>query len=260
MLRSALPPLVVLSCFIGLWYAVSYLLLDPSRRFLLPPPHQVVEIGFLRVDNLMELLTALRDTARVSGLGLIIAIVLGTTFAVLMSQAKWVERSFYPYAVVIQAIPILAVVPLIGFWFGFNFRSRVIVCVLISLFPIITNTLLGIQAVERPLHDLFTLHKASRITRLVKLQFPHALPSIFAGYRISAGLSVIGAIVGEFFFRQGAPGIGRLLDTYRANLQSERLFSAIFWSSLLGVVVFWLFGWVGNLATKSWLDTDRGAN
>lgn len=257
LLRTAGPPAVVFAAFIGVWYFVSYVFLDPARRFLLPPPHRVFEVGFLRTDNLTTLLAALWDTTKVSMVGLAIAIGLGMTFAILMSQAKWIERSFYPYAVVIQTIPILAIVPLIGFWFGFNFRSRVIVCVLISLFPIITNTLFGIQSVERSLHDLFTLHRAGRVTRLVKLELPHALPAIFTGFRISAGLSVIGAIVAEFFFRQGSPGIGRLLDVYRADLQSELLFSTLFWSSLLGVLVFWGFSLLGHLVTRSWLDTGR---
>ena len=94
--------------------------------------------------------------------GLAIAIVLGMLFAMLMSQAKWIERSLYPYAVVLQTIPILALVPLIGFWFDFNFRSRVIVCVLIAIFPIITNTLFGLLSADQGQHDLFTLHGASR--------------------------------------------------------------------------------------------------
>jgi NitT/TauT family transport system permease protein len=249
------PPAVVFTVFLAVWYAVSYLFLDPARRFLLPPPHQVFAVGFLDTENLTEILIALWDTTKVAMTGFAIAIGLGTTFAILMSQARWIERSFYPYAVVIQTIPILAIVPLIGFWFGFNFNSRVIVCVIISLFPIITNTLFGIHSVDRSLHDLFTLHGSGRLKRLVKLQLPHALPAIFTGFRISAGLSVIGAIVGEFFFRQGSPGVGRLLDVYRASLQSELLFSTIFWSSLLGVVVFWGFGLVGHLMTRAWMDT-----
>ena len=112
----------------------------------------------------------------------------------------------YPYAVVLQTIPILAIVPLIGFAFGFNFRSRVLVCVLIALFPIITNTLFGLLSVDHGQHDLFTLHGVGRWQRLWKLQFPAALPNIFTGLRISAGLSVIGAVVGDFFFVQGPPG------------------------------------------------------
>ena len=97
-------------------------------------------------------------------------------------------------------------IPLIGVLFGFDFSSRVLVCVIIALFPIVANTLFGLLSVDRSQHELFTLQGASRSTRLWKLQFPAALPAIFVGLRISAGLSVIGAIVGDFFFRQGDPG------------------------------------------------------
>lgn len=252
-----LPPLVVAMVFIGIWLVLSYLVLSPRQQFLLPPPQDVVRVGFLDTQNLREILEALWSTAQVALTGLAIAIVLGTTFAVLMAQAKWVERSFYPYAVVLQTIPIIALVPLIGFWFDFNFRSRVIVCVLISLFPIVTNTLFGLQSVDRGLLDLFRLHDAGRVTVLWKLQFPGGLPAMFTGYRIAAGLSVIGAIVGDFFFRQGEPGIGRLIDVYRSQLSSERLFTAIFFSSLLGLVVFWFFGFLGNRAIRSWHESAR---
>jgi NitT/TauT family transport system permease protein len=156
--------------------------------------------------------------------------------------------------VVLQTIPILAIVPLIGFWFSYGFWSRVIVCVMIALFPIITNTLFGLKSADPEHQDLFTLHHASRVQRLLKLQLPGALPAVFTGLRISAGLSVVGAIVGDFFFRQGQPGIGRLIDNYTGRLESEALFAAIVLSSLLGLAVFWGFGFVGYLATRSWRE------
>jgi NitT/TauT family transport system permease protein len=251
------PPLVVLGIVLGAWYAVSYLLLSPERRFLLPAPHQVVQVGFLDWLNLQELMEALALSARVAMIGLAIAIVIGMTAAIAMSQARWIERSLYPYAVVLQTIPILALVPLFGFWFGFGFNSRVLVCVLIALFPIIANTLFGLQSVDQGHHDLFTLHDAGRFTRLWKLQLPAALPSIFTGLRISAGLSVIGAIVGDFFFKQGDPGIGILIDLYRSRLQSEQMFAAVILSSLFGVVVFWFFGFLANRVVGGWHESAR---
>jgi NitT/TauT family transport system permease protein len=119
----------------------------------------------------------------------------------------------------------------------------------------VTNTLFGLKSADRGMHDLFTLHHASRSTRLRKLTMPAATPAIFTGFRISAGLSVIGAIVGDFFFRQGDPGIGRLIDVYRNQLKSEELFTAIFFSSLLGLVVFWGFGFLSHRLTRSWHDS-----
>ena len=256
-MRRVVPPLVVLAIVLGVWLLFSYALLDPDRRFLLPPPQRVVRVGFLDWSNLREILVALWATTRVALTGLAIATALGVVLAVAMSQAAWVERSLYPYAVVLQTVPILALVPLIGFWFGFNFASRVIVCVLIAAFPVITNSLFGLKSVDQAHHDLFTLYGAGRLTRLWKLELPSALPAVFTGLRISAGLSVIGAIVGEFFFRQGFVGIGRLLDVYRSTLESEKLFTAIFFSSMLGLSVFWVFGFISHLALRRWYEPAR---
>jgi len=256
--RNLVPPLVAFALFVGVLYLVSYVLLSPGRRFLLPPPHEIVKNGFFDGRNLHEQLNALWDTTQVAAVGLAIAFGVGVLLAVLMSQAKWIERSLYPYAVIIQVTPILAIVPLIALWFGYDFTARVVVCVMISIFPIVTNTLHGLLTVESDLHDLFTLHKAGRLKRLFKLQFPHAIPDIFVGLRVSAGLSVVGAIVGEFFFRQGTPGLGRLLDLYRANVQSDLLMSTLLFCCLLGVAVFWGVGFLGNRLTRSWYEEGRG--
>ncbi len=254
-MKTVVPPLIVFSFFLGGWYFFTYVMLSERRRFLMPPPHDVLQEGFLVWENHSEILMGLWATTQVTLWGFAIAIVLGMVFATLMSQARWIENSFYPYAVILQTIPIIALVPLIGLWFDYSFRARVIVCVIIALFPIITNTLFGLKSTDAAHHDLFTLHGANPRRRLRKLQFPAAQPAVFAGLRISAGLSVIGAIVGDFFFRRGEPGIGRLLDIYRTNLQTEMLFAAVVWSSLLGIVMFWSFGLLGDLLLRKWHDS-----
>jgi NitT/TauT family transport system permease protein len=254
LVRTIGPPLAVFVVFIGLWYLLRAVLLNDSQRFLVPAPHKIVTVAFFNWDNLHPLLDALWLSARVAMYGLAISIVLGITLAVLMSQAKWVERSMYPYAVALQTVPILALTPLIGQFFDFNFRSRVIVCVIISLFPIIANTLFGLLSADQGHHDLFRLHGANRWTRLWKLQFPGALPAIFIGLRISAGLSVIGAIVGDFFFRRGDPGLGVLITNYQSRLQSEQMYGALILAILLGVVTFWVFGIIGKKVVGHWAD------
>ncbi|MBV7330013.1 ABC transporter permease [Chloroflexi bacterium TSY] len=250
--RLFLPPIVLGLFIIILWYFISYAILDEQRRFLLRPPHAVWIVGFANWENFSEILGGLWSSTKVALIGLSLAIAIGISLATLMSQSELIERAVFPYAVTLQAIPILAIVPLIGFWFGFGVTARVIVCVIISLFPIIVNTLFGLLAAPRGLHDLFTLQQASRITRLRKLMFPAALPAIFAGLRISAGLSVIGAIVGDFFFGRGDPGIGQLLQRYANRLLGEQLLAAIIMSSILGVVVFQLFGWIQSKAIGAW--------
>jgi NitT/TauT family transport system permease protein len=243
-------PLWLLMAALGTWSFASRVLLDPDRRFLLPPPEDVVRKGLLNSNDIGEMLHALGSTTEVALVGLAFSIVIGITLAILMSQAAWVEYSIYPYAVVLQTIPILAVVPLLGFWFGFDFQSRVIVCVLVSLFPLITNTLYGLKSVETGHHDLFTLLGASRLQRLLNLQLPAALPAIVTGCKISAGLSVIGAIVADFFFRQGEPGIGRLIDVYRQRLATEQLMTALLLSSILGLALFFGFDLLGRIVER----------
>ena len=139
------------------------------------------------------------------------------SLAVAMSQASWIERSLYPYAVVPQTIPILALVPLFGFWFGFGFFSRVLVVRALRALPDRrqhpVRPAVGRPGAPRPVHPA---RRRAGCTRLCKLQLPAALPAIFTGLRISAGLAVIGAIVGDFFFKQGDPGIGILIDRYQS--------------------------------------------
>ena len=252
------PPAAVFLATLAVWYGVSYLLLDARRRFLVPPPHDVIQVSFFDPFNLRDLLNALWLSTRVAFTGLAIAIVLGLILAVAMNRAKWIERSIYPYVVLTQTIPILAMVPLFGFWFGFGAFSRVLVVVLFAIFPIVANTLFGLQSVDQEHHDLFTLHGASRRTRLWKLELPTALPSIFTGLRISAGLAVIGAIVADFFFKQGNPGIGILIDRYQSRLQSEQMVGAIILSSLLGIVVFWFFGFLARRVVGGWHESAGG--
>lgn len=248
-------PLAVLAAVLGLWYFVSYGVLEPSRRFLLPAPHVVVTDGLFG-PSISGMLEALGRTATVALTGLAIAFVIGVAWAIIMSQEKWAERSLFPYAVVLQCIPILALVPLIGFWFGFGFTARVFVCVLIALFPIVSNTLFGLKSVDPGLRRLFKLHHAGRLTVLRKLEAPAALPALFEGLRVAAGLSVVGAIVGDFFFKQGDPGIGILIDTFRARLQSPELFASIILASLLGVAVFLFFGLLSRRVVGRWYNPD----
>lgn len=246
---AILGPLAVLVLLIAVWYLISYVVIDEERRFLLPPPDAVLRVAFLDPLNLQELLQGLALSAQVAMMGLILAVVIGLAIAILMSQARWLERSLYPYAVALQTIPILALVPLFGYWFGFDLPSRVLTCVLIALFPIVANALFGLRSVDAALHDLFTLHGSGRLTRLVKLQLPAALPAVFTGLRISAGASVIGAVVGDYFFQQGEPGIGRAIFIYNRNLQPEMMFGAAIVSALFGIVVFWVFGLIARRVT-----------
>ena len=246
-------PVAAFLLLIGIWYAVSAVYAARGLPYFVPYPHKVLT-AMTDPTRLQDLLTALLNSTQVAMTGLAIAIVLGISWAVVMSQAPWVERSLFPYAVVLQCIPILALVPLIGILFGYNFIARVIVTVLISLFPMVSMTLFGLQSVARQQRELFQLQGADRWTLLTKLQFPAALPSIFVGLRTSAGLSVVGAVVGDQFFQRGNPGLGVLIQVYASRLQGSDLYAAIIVASLLGVAVFVLFGWLGRLVVGRWYD------
>ena len=243
LVRVIAPVLGTVLTFLGVWYFVSYVLLTPDRRtILVPPPHEVLTRSVLRWSHLEPMLRALLLDVQVSGLGLLIASVAGVGSAIVMSQAWWLERALYPFAIMLQVVPILAIVPLIGQWFDYGWAGRVVVCVLIAFFPMVANTLSGIEL--RRIDDARPVHPApgaSRCQRLTKLQLPSALPALFTGLRISAGLSVIGAIVGDFFFVQGQPGIGTLVSTYIGRVDTTDLFAAILLSALYGIAVFALF-------------------
>ncbi|HUF99697.1 MAG TPA: ABC transporter permease [Ilumatobacter sp.] len=266
---NVIGPVIGLAFFIGLWYLGHYWFMESvldKPSFLLPAPHTVFYDSYIEtistssgssVTPRNDMLKGLGWTALVSLIGLGISIVLGMMLAVIMAQAKPVEQAFWPYLIAAQAVPILAVVPLIGVTLGYGFTSRILVCVIISIFPIVSNTLFGLLGAERSQHDLFTLQGASRFTRLTKLQLPGAMPAIFTGFRIAAGLSVIGAVVGELFFRKGGKGIGILMDQYRQRTIYPLTYGALLLSSLLGIVVFVFFGWLSTVVVGRWHEQTR---
>lgn len=253
-LLRLVPPLVLLVIAVGIWQLVCYVILDPTRRFLLPPLQTVIDQSFFTWANLSQLLDAFWTTAYLAMIGLVIAIALGVLIAVVMHQSRFLERSLYPYLILLQTVPILALVPLIGFWLGFSSTSRIVVCVIISLFPIIANTSFGLQSATAAQHDLFRLHQAGRPRMLKSLWLPASLPAMFAGFRISAGLSVVGEIVGGFFFQKGPSDLGILINTCVDQLNTSLLFGAVFASAILGVLVFWLFTGLGRLVYGNWKE------
>lgn len=252
LLVTAGPPLAVAAGVLAAWYLVSYAILDESEKFLLPPPHEVLAEGFLDSAVRADILDATWVTARVALIGLGVAVLIGFTMALAMASAKWVERSLYPWAILLQTVPILAIVPVIGFWFGFDTFARVVVVVIIALFPLIINPLQGLLGADHGLHDLFTLAGATSFVRMLKLQIPASLPDVFVGLQTAAGLSIVGATVGDYFFGRGQIGLGMLLSRYSSRLQSAEMLATVFVACLLGVVAFWIFGALGRRMVGSW--------
>lgn len=251
---QVLPPLIAGVGFLALWYAV-HAQLPERRRFLLPSPADVLTKGFLDSEAASELLSSLMLTAALALTGLTVSVVLGMLTSILMWRFFWIERASYPFLVALQAVPILAIAPLMTIAFGYGFMSKALVCVIISFFPIPTTMLLGMKSIDKRLLDLFRMHRASTWTTLWKLALPNSLPSLFTGFRIAAGASVIGAIVGEQFFKQGDAGLGQRLEEYRVLFQYEQLYAALILSSLLGIAVFLAFGWLGHRLTRHWHES-----
>ena len=250
-------PTVVFALFMFAWYALAYGLennFSPASNtpMIIPPPHRLFEDihGIVRT----KIIVAFWISLKTSLVGLTISIFFGLTLGVLMAQAKWLERSLWPYLIGLQVTPIIAIVPLMIKLVGSNFAARVLVTVIISLFPIVSNTLFGIQSTPKNMHDLFTLHKSSRATRLFKLQLPAASPAIFNGLRISAGLAVIGAIVGDFFFAKGDPGLGKLITQFFLNSQAGPMFVTALAATLLGLMLFIAFGRLNTWVVGRWYE------
>ncbi|MFV1991940.1 MAG: ABC transporter permease [Acidimicrobiales bacterium] len=235
------------------WYLTRALLLSESQRLVLPVPHEIIRQSILEPDIRNDLLSGFQTTLITTLVGLAISIVVGVALALAMSQARWLETGLFPPLIITQTIPILAITPLLGALFGFDIRARIIVVVIISIFPIITSTLFGLQNVAGDLHDQFSLHAASRWTRLKLLQIPSGLPSFFNGLRTAAGFAVTGAVVGEMLLRGGADrGLGSYMYIYYARGRYEEMWAALMVASLLGIAMFFIVRAIERKVTGNW--------
>lgn len=254
--RDAWPVALVALIAIALWYLLTETVYK-GKGYLVPSPQEVAAaVG----ENAGVLLMATLTTLKEATLGYLLAIVGGISFAAVLSQSKLLERSIYPYAVLLQTVPVVAVAPLIVLWFGYNDLSVIIISLIMSLFPIVNNTLLGLRSTSRNLVELFALHKAGRLTTFWKLQLPGALPHIIAGLRISAGLSVIGAIVGEFIIGSGNAqgGLGVQIVFAQGRMYTSLLFAEVIAATLLGFFFFMIVSAIGNQLLKNWHESAVG--
>jgi NitT/TauT family transport system permease protein len=252
-LRDWVPPLALFALFLAGWQLATVVLGVPA--YLLPSPGAIVAAG---VEHAGDLALALVSTFRAALIALALAVVIGTTVALLMSENKLIERSLYPYAIMLQTIPIVAIAPLIVIWFGAGEPAVVVIAFLISVFPIISNTTVGLTSTDHNLRNLMEMYNASWLQQLVKLRFPYALPYIMAGLRISSGLAVIGAIVGEFIAGIGGlrGGLGYVIVTAAGRLQMPYLFAAALTSSLLGIIIFIGVSLIVSRSLRHWHESS----
>jgi len=247
--KSAIPaliPLVVLTASVEVAVRAGWV-----HSYLVPAPSEVFSA---MIDNRDELFSAVASTSASALAGFVLSTVAGIAIAVFLSSSRAIQRAFYPYAVFFQTVPIIAIAPLLVIWFGYGMRTVVASAFVVSIFPVIANTLTGILSTEPPLRDLFRLYGASTWTTLIKLRFPSALPQILTGLRVAAGLAVIGAIVGEFI---GGQGLGSVVDVARTQQRVDKVFAAVLLASVLGLALFGLINLVSYLTLRRWHASEQ---
>ena len=248
-LAAVLPPAAFFGGGLLLWH-LAVVVFDIAR-FILPSP---LAVGAAVYQHLPTLANAAALTALGALAGFSLSFAIGFSLAVAFSQSRIVERGLYPYAIFLQTVPIVAIAPLIILWIGHGLSGVIAVSFIISLFPIVANTTAGLTSVSSDLVDLFVLNKATRWQLLVKLRIPHAVPAMLTGARISCGLSVIGAIVGEFFAGYGSDdyGLGYLIIHANAQTKTSYLFATIFFCTLLGLSFFAAISALRGAALRRW--------
>lgn len=220
--------------------------------YLLPGPSVIFQA---LIKDWGILFPALITTLKITVVAFITAAISGLMIAVVMSQSKWIEKSLYPYAIVLQTTPIVAIAPLIIIWLkDYTFGALVICAWIVAFFPIISNTIFGLNSLDPNLRDLFILYKASRWQTLWYLRLPSALPYFLSGLRISGGLSLIGAVVAEFVAGTGGTDSGIAYQMLIAgyNLQIPRMFAALFLVTMLGILIFILLSRISDWVLGEW--------
>lgn len=254
--RVLLPALVGLVLLL-VWQALVTLLELPP--YLVPSP-------LLMLQTLMTdwaaLGLSLWVTVKITLLAFALATVAGVLISFVFVQSKLIETALFPYAVLLQVTPIVAVAPLIIIWVKDPVLSMVICAALVALFPIISNTTLGLRSVEPDLLAYFKLNRATRLQVLMRLRIPSALPYFFGGLRISSGLALIGAVVAEFVAGTGGQGAGLAYQILQAGFQLNipRMFAALLLISLTGVALFVLMAWCTRRALGGWHASESGSD
>jgi NitT/TauT family transport system permease protein len=204
------------------------------------------------IDSRDELAAAMAKTSAAALIGFALSTAVGITVAVLLSSSRAIQRAFYPYAVFFQTVPIIAIAPLLVIWFGYGMKTVIASAFIVSIFPVIANTLTGLLSTDPALQDLFRLYGA---VTLVTLRFPAALPQILTGLRVASGLAVIGAIVGEFI---GGQGLGSVVDIARTQQRVDKVFAAVLLASALGLALFGLINLISALTLRRWHASEQG--
>jgi NitT/TauT family transport system permease protein len=247
-------PIIVLAAGVAAWQIVVQV--NDIPPYVLPGPGAVFQTLVEDWSLLsLSLLTTLMTTLE----GFVAAAIGGIVLALLFNQSKWLEYSLFPYAVILQVTPVIAIAPLLLIYLPQ--QTAVIVCAwIVGFFPVLSNTTLGLNSVDRNLAGLFRLHGASRLQTLRYLKLPAALPFILGGLRIAGGLSLIGAVVAEIAAGSAGAGSGlayRIAESgYRLNI--PRMFAALLLLSAAGIVIYGLLALTSHLLLRRWHESALG--
>ncbi len=246
-------PAAVAVLLLALWQGLVVVFEVPV--FLVPSPLRVWQ-ALLEDGGL--LFAALLNTLKITLLAFALAVVLGTAIAFAFVQSRVIETAFFPYAVLLQVTPVVAIAPLIVIWVKDPTASLVVCAALVALFPVIANTTLGLRSVDPGLLAYFRLQGATRWQTLLRLRIPSALPYFFGGLRISSGLALIGAVVAEFVAGTGGTGTGLAYQILFAGYQLNipRMFAALALIALVGVALFALMAGLSRWALAGWHDSE----
>ena len=254
-LANALPPFVVGLIILVAWEAACRIFAVPS--YLFPTPSAIAQAVAADVPGLMR---SLWSTLKVALIALVLATIIGCLIAFLFVQNRMIERSFFPYAVIMQVTPIVAIAPLIIILVK-NTQVALIICAtIIAVFPIISNTTIGLRSIDAGHQNLFAVNNATRLQNLIYLRIPSALPYFFAGLKIASGLALIGAVVAEFVAGTGGRSAGLAYEILQSGFQLDipRMFAALFLITVTGILLFLVIVGLSKLALGNWHDSEAG--
>jgi len=246
-------PVVLGAALLGLWeWIVAARQIPP---YVLPAPSAIAHAFS---DNLASLMASLLATLRVTVEAFLVALATGVSVAILFSQSRLAERTLYPYAVILQVTPVVAIAPLILIWVGFDHinAALVLIAALVAFFPILSNTTLGLKSADFNLMELMRLYGASRWQILWRLQLPSALPYLLGALKIAGGLALIGAVVAEFVAGSGtATGLAWRIVEAGNRLEIATMFAALALLAGLGVAIFAALSGIEYLLLRRWHES-----
>lgn len=249
--RWTLPSLVLL-LVIGGWQA--YVTLAEVPHYILPSPWLIAKTLVTDWDVLWP---ALVVTGRLTSIALVLAVLGGLAIAVAFTQSKWIELAMFPYAVILQVTPVVAVAPLLQIYVDSAFLAALLCAWIVAFFPILSNTTIGLKSADHNLQDLFKIYGASKWQTLRYLAAPSALPFFLGGLKIAGGLALIGSVVAEFVIGRAGTGLGlasTLLEaSYRFNF--GRLYASLILISVMGVAIFGLMSLISHLCLFRWHES-----